>query len=104
MPARFSRATERGTTAQNPALTEFHALSGHDGPAKHCPACATQLQRQRHAAAALRSHRRQTRQRVDAVLDSDPGDEQAQQRRDEELDDLGPDDEPLWERWERWGW
>ncbi len=69
-----SRATERGTTAQNPALTEFHALSGHDGPAKHCPACAAQLQRQRHAAAALRSHQRQARQQVDAVLDSDPGD------------------------------
>jgi hypothetical protein len=39
-----------------------------------------------------------------AFIDEDPGDEQAQLRRDEELDDLGPDDEPLWERWERWGW
>ncbi len=42
--------------------------------------------------------------RSDVLIDEDPGDEQAQQRRDEEHDDLGPDDEPLWERWERWGW
>ena len=104
MPAPSSRAPGRDTTAQNPALAEFHDLIGHPGPADGCPDCTAQQQRQRSSAAALRGHQRRTRQRVDAVLDSDPGDEQAQQRRDEEHDDLGPDDEPLWERWERWGW
>ncbi len=68
MPARFSRATERGTTAQNPALAEFHALAGHDGPADGCQTCTAQQRRQRGSAAALRTHRRQTRQRVDAIL------------------------------------
>ena len=104
MPAPSSRAPGRDTTAQNPALDEFHALSGHAGPADGCPDCAAQLQRQRRADAALRTHQRHTRQQVDVLIDEDPGDEQAQQRRDEEHDDLGPDDEPLWERWERWGW
>jgi len=60
--------------APTSALGEFHALAGHGGPADGCQDCQAQQQRQRHAAAALRSHQRQTRQQVDAVLDSDPGD------------------------------
>jgi len=84
------------------ALVEFHTLAAHPGPADGCQDCAAQLERQRHAAAALRAHQRQTRQQVDALIDSDSGDEQAQQRRNEELDDLGPED--LSEPWERMGW
>jgi hypothetical protein len=84
------------------ALAEFHGLSGHAGPVDGCPDCATQLQRQRQAASALRTHQRQARQQVDALIDDDPGDEQAQQRRDAERDDLGPED--LSEPWERWSW
>jgi len=38
----------------------------------------------------------------DAVLDSDPGDEQQELRRDAEADDLGPED--LSEPWERMAW
>src|SRR6266542_483774 len=90
--------------AWNSSRAGFCALSGHAGPTDGCPDCAAQLQRQRRAAAALRTHQRHTRQQVDVLIDEDPGDEQAQQRRDEEHDDLGPDDEPLWARWERWGW
>ena len=95
-----TRTAARSTSA----LAEFHDLAGHGGPADGCQDCAGQLERQRQAASALRSHQRQARQQVDVLIDEDPGDEQAQQRRDEEHDDLGPDDEPLWERWERWGW
>jgi hypothetical protein len=95
-----TRTVARSTSA----LAEFHALAGHAGPAEGCQDCAAQLTRQRQAASALRTHQRQARQRVDAVIDEDPGDEQAELRRDAERDDLGPDDEPLWERWERWGW
>ncbi len=49
-------------------LAEFHALAGHAGPADGCQHCASQQQRQRSAAAALRTHQRQARQQVDAIL------------------------------------
>jgi hypothetical protein len=69
-----SRAPGRATTpTDRPA--EFHLAAGHADPADGCQACAGQLERQRHAATALRTHQRQTRQQVDAVIDSDPRDE-----------------------------
>jgi hypothetical protein len=59
-----SRAIARSTSA----LAEFHDLSGHAGPADSCMDCETVQQQQRQARAALRSHQRRTRQRVDAIL------------------------------------
>src|SRR6266511_4134901 len=67
-----TRTVARSTSA----LAEFHDLAGHAGPADGCEDCQAQQQRQRGSAAALRSHQRQTRQQIDAVLDSDLGDEQ----------------------------
>jgi hypothetical protein len=55
-------------TTTGPALAEFHALAGHAGPADGCQDCAAQLQRQRQTATALRTHRHQVRQQVDAIL------------------------------------
>ena len=99
--------------ASTSALAEFHALSGHAGEVDDCKTCADQLASQRRAAAALRSHQRRTRQRVDAIIDNtcpactyDPcvcarTDEATDLRRDdvaygllgEDLDDAEP-----------WGW
>jgi hypothetical protein len=53
---------------QASALAEFHGLAGHAGPGDGCQDCAAQLQRQRSATAALRTHRRQARQQVDTIL------------------------------------
>ncbi len=68
-----TRTVARSTSA----LAEFHDLAGHAGAVDDCGDCAATEQQQRQAAAALRSHQRQTRQQIDAVLDSDLGDEQA---------------------------
>ena len=59
-------------TLRTAALAEFHMLSSHGGPAASCRLCAEQDARQRSTSAALRTHQRQTRQRVDAILDDDP--------------------------------
>jgi hypothetical protein len=50
------------------ALAEFHVLAGHVGPADGCQDCANAQRRQRSAATALRTHQRQARQQVDAIL------------------------------------
>jgi hypothetical protein len=51
-------------------LAEFHQLSGHPGPVHACQTCAGQLARQRQAATALRRHQRQTRHRIDRILEA----------------------------------
>jgi hypothetical protein len=56
------------STKPNSPLAEFHTLAGHAGPADGCQKCASTQRRQRSAAAALRTHRRHARQRVDAIL------------------------------------
>jgi hypothetical protein len=61
-------STSRSTSRTTSALAEFHALAGHGGPADGCQECATQLQRQRQTATALRTHQRQARQQVDVIL------------------------------------
>ncbi len=66
-PLALRKSTARPPTADSATL-EFHALAGHGGPADGCQDCAGQLQRQRHAAAALRDHQREARRQVDTIL------------------------------------
>jgi hypothetical protein len=63
-----SKSTSRSVTLSTDAIVEFHALAGHAGPTDGCQDCAARLERQRRGAAELRSHQRQTRQRIDAIL------------------------------------
>ncbi len=49
-------------------LAEFHGFAGHPGPAAGCESCAKQIHRQRRAATALCSQRRQAGQRIDFIL------------------------------------
>lgn len=62
------KSTSRSLTRSSSALAEFHALAGHAGSADGCQDCAASLDLQHEAAAALRTHQRQARQRVDAIL------------------------------------
>jgi hypothetical protein len=62
------KAISLRVAAVNERLAEFHALAGHAGPADGCQDCASAQRRQRQAAAALRAHRRQARQQVDAIV------------------------------------
>jgi hypothetical protein len=62
-------STSRGFTRSTSALAEFHTLAGHAGPADGCQKCASTQRRQRSATTALRTHQRQARQHVDAILD-----------------------------------
>jgi hypothetical protein len=62
------KSTTRARRLTSPALAEFHALTGHTGPADLCQDCATVLTRQRRDTSALRAHQRQARQYIDAIL------------------------------------
>ncbi len=66
MPARFSRAAEHDTIP--PAVAEFHVLAGHPGPADGCQDCHATQQRQRQAAASLRTHQLKARQQAEEIL------------------------------------
>jgi hypothetical protein len=63
-----NKHTSRSLTRSTSALAEFHALDGHAGPADGCQKCAGQQRRQRQTASALRTHQRQAREQVDAIL------------------------------------
>ncbi len=62
------KSTSRSFVRSTEAVAEFHALAGHAGPADGCQDCASAQQCQRSAAAALRTHQRQARHQVDAIL------------------------------------
>jgi hypothetical protein len=62
------QSTARSIPRTVSALAELHVLAGHVGPVDGCQDCVGAQRRQRSTSAALRTHQRQARQQVDAIL------------------------------------